>query len=148
MNALRPIPKSLSAPTLHLTRFSPSDTLGANAAQSRATERMGTPMKKWLALMMAACLLCGCLFLTGCGKKEEPDSWKNEAYDLSLPTLGQDGWYLVFEDHFEGDGLNQNIQFGERYSGNREIWTTSPHAIRWESDDKSRPEQGLSLIHI
>ena len=98
-------------------------------------------MKKWIALMMA-CLLCGGLFLTGCGKKENPDSWKNEAYDLSLPTLGQDGWYLVFEDQFEGDGLNQNIQFGEQYKGNREIWTTSPHAIRWESDDKSRPEQG------
>ena len=82
-------------------------------------------MKKWIALMMA-CLLCGGLFLTGCGKKENPDSWKNEAYDLSLPTLGQDGWYLVFEDQFEGDGLNQNIQFGEQYKGNREIWTTSP----------------------
>ena len=45
-------------------------------------------MKKWIALMMA-CLLCGGLFLTGCGKKENPDSWKNEAYDLSLPTLGR-----------------------------------------------------------
>ena len=48
-------------------------------------------MKKWIALMMA-CLLCGGLFLTGCGKKENPDSWKNEAYDLSLPTLA--GWLV------------------------------------------------------
>ena len=55
-------------------------------------------------------------------------------FDTSVPTLGENGWYKVFEDDFNGDGLNQNIDFGERYSGSKEIWTTSPHAIRWESN--------------
>ena len=57
-----------------------------------------------------------------------------------MPTLGENGWYKVFEDDFNGDGLNQNIDFGERYSGSKEIWTTSPHAIRWESNDEKHPE--------
>ncbi len=99
-------------------------------------------MKKWIALIMALCLLSS-LLLSGCGKQQEDsDSWKKEIYDLSLPVLGQDGWYLVFEDQFNGDGLNQGIQFGEQYTGSHEIWTTSPHAIRWESNDADRPEQG------
>ena len=69
--------------------------------------------------------------------------WKtNPKFDLSLPVLGENGWYLVFEDDFNGNSLNENIIFGERYTGNREIWTTSPHAIRWKSDDEARPEQG------
>ena len=61
-------------------------------------------------------------------------------FDTSVPTLGENGWYKVFEDDFSGDGLNQNIDFGERYSGSKEIWTTSPHAIRWESNDEKHPE--------
>lgn len=61
-------------------------------------------------------------------------------FDTSVPTLGENGWYKVFEDDFNGDGLNQNIDFGERYSGSKEIWTTSPHAIRWESNDEKHPE--------
>lgn len=72
---------------------------------------------------------------------EIKSSWKDKGFDLSLPTLNQDGWYMVFEDDFDGDALNQNIIFGEKYSGSHEIWTTSPHAIRWESDDKEKPEQ-------
>ena len=71
------------------------------------------------------------------------DDWKNDAYDLSLPVPGEDGWYLVFEDGFNGDNLNEGIVFGENYDGNKEIWTTSPHAIRWESNDKNKPEQNV-----
>ncbi len=85
--------------------------------------------------------MIGMLMLFGCSKKED-DSWKtNEKYDLSVPVLNEDGWYMVFEDDFDGNTLNENITFGERYTGNKEIWTTSPHAIRWESDSKSKPEQ-------
>lgn len=79
--------------------------------------------------------------LSGCSKKDD-DSWKtDERYDLSVPVLNQDGWYLVFEDDFNGNALNENIIFGEKYTGSREIWTTSPHAIRWASNNDSKPEQ-------
>lgn len=70
------------------------------------------------------------------------ESWKTKGYDLSLPVLNENGWYMVFEDDFEGDALNQNIRFGEKFTGSREIWTTSPHAVRWKSDDESTPDQG------
>lgn len=69
------------------------------------------------------------------------NSWKDKGYDLSLPKLGENGWHMVFEDNFDGDALNQNISFGEGYTGSKEVWTTSPHAIRWESDDSEKPEQ-------
>lgn len=72
-------------------------------------------------------------------KKE--DDWKNKGYDLSVPVLGENGWYMVFEDDFDGKKLNEGIKFGEKYTGGKEIWTTSPHAIRWESNDSSKPEQ-------
>ncbi len=79
--------------------------------------------------------------LFGCSKKED-DSWKtNEKYDLSVPVLNEDGWYMVFEDDFDGNALNEGITFGEKYTGNREIWITSPHAIRWASNDDNKPEQ-------
>ena len=78
---------------------------------------------------------------TSCAKHKQDESWKEDkSYDLSLPTLGKDGWYLVFEDDFDGDGLNQNIKFGEKYSGNKEIWTTSPHAIRSASNYEKKPQ--------
>lgn len=81
------------------------------------------------------------LMLSGCSKKND-DSWKtDERYDLSVPVLNQDGWYLVFEDDFNGNALNENIIFGDRYTGNRKIWTTSPHAIRGASNNDSKPEQ-------
>lgn len=70
------------------------------------------------------------------------ESWKTKGFDLSLPVLDENGWYMVFEDDFEGDALNQNIRFGERFTGSREIWTTSPHAVRWKSDDESAPDHG------
>ncbi|MGN1123975.1 MAG: family 16 glycosylhydrolase [Eubacterium sp.] len=97
-------------------------------------------MKKLIIFSILCLTALGMLMINGCSKKED-DSWKEKNYDLSLPVLNEDGWYMVFEDDFEGDSLNQNIKFGEKYQGNREIWTTSPHAIRWESDSKSKPEQ-------
>lgn len=97
-------------------------------------------MKKIITVLIVSLLAVTIGLIYGCSK--EDDSWKtNENYDLSVPVLNQDGWYLVFEDDFDGSALNENITFGERYNGNKEIWTTSPHAIRWESDDKNKPEQ-------
>ena len=98
-------------------------------------------MKKALLVITAIALITGgALLLSACNKDNSQD-WKSKGYDLSVPVLGQDGWYLVFEDDFEGDKLNEGIKFGDKYEGNKEIWTTSPHAIRWESNDKDKPEQ-------
>lgn len=98
-------------------------------------------MKKYLCFLLIGAIAVGMLMLSGCSKKND-DSWKtDERYDLSVPVLNQDGWYLVFEDDFNGNVLNENIIFGDRYTGNREIWTTSPHAIRWASNNDSKPEQ-------
>lgn len=99
-------------------------------------------MKKIIALIaVIATVVTVALSFTSCSKKQD-NSWKNDnKYDLSIPTLNEDGWYLVFEDDFDGDGINQNIKFGENYKGNKEIWTYSPHAIRWESNNKNKPEQ-------
>lgn len=30
------------------------------------------------------------------------ESWKNKGFDLSLPVLDENGWYMVFEDDFAG----------------------------------------------
>lgn len=98
-------------------------------------------MKKYLCFLLIGAITVGMLILSGCSKKND-DSWKTDKrYDLSVPVLNQDGWYLVFEDDFNGNVLNENIIFGEKYTGNREIWTTSPHAIRWASNNDSKPEQ-------
>lgn len=99
-------------------------------------------MKKYAFIIIITVLtLALSLLLFGCTEKQD-ESWKeNSKYDLSVPVLNEDGWYLVFEDDFEGDGLNQNIKFGEKYNGSKEIWTASPHAVRWESNDKNKPEQ-------
>lgn len=98
-------------------------------------------MKKFLCFLLIGAIAVCAMMLFGCSKKDD-DSWKtDERYDLSVPVLGQDGWYLVFEDDFNGSALNENIIFGEKYTGSREIWTTSPHAIRWASNDEKKPEQ-------
>ncbi len=86
-------------------------------------------------------ILCISVGITACAKKQNFGWKENKNYDLSVPTLSEDGWYLVFEDDFNGDNLNENIVFGENYTGSREIWTTSPHAIRWKSDNKDKPQQ-------
>ena len=80
-------------------------------------------VKRILSLALAGSLLTGtALLVAGCSKGKQDESWKeNTAYDLSVPTLGQDGWYLVFQDDFEGDGLNQNIQFGDNYTGSFDL---------------------------
>lgn len=98
-------------------------------------------MKKALSvLFIVALITAGVVIMNSCNK-ENSQAWKTEGYDLSVPVLGQDGWYMVFEDDFNGTSLNENISFGERYQGSKEIWTTSPHAIRWQSDSQSQPEQ-------
>lgn len=74
-------------------------------------------------------------------KKRDAEPWKNLGFDLSLPQLGEDGWYMVFEDDFDGKKLNENIRFGENYDGNREIWTYSPHTLRSRSDKGHGPEK-------
>ena len=81
-------------------------------------------VKRILSLALAGSLLTGtALLVAGCSKGKQDESWKeNTDYDLSVPTLGQDGWYLVFQDDFEGDGLNQNIQFGDNYTGSKEMF--------------------------
>lgn len=105
---------------------------------------MNKKIKAALAVAVSASLIAGAVVIGGCAKKKEEPvdmSWKdNEKYDLSVPELDKDGWYLVFEDDFSGNKLNENIKFGERYNGNREIWTTSPHAVRWESNNEKHPE--------
>ncbi len=91
-----------------------------------------------LTLIVVTILVLFCCF----NNKKEDKSWKTDnRFDLSIPTLDKDGWYLVFEDDFNGDKLNDGIVFGEKYVGNKEIWTYSPHAIRWESDNSKKPEQ-------
>lgn len=97
-------------------------------------------MKKYFLIAFLLIAVLGISLIFGCSKSDN-DSWKDKGYDLSVPVLNEDGWYMVFEDDFNGTELNQNITFGEKYTGSREIWTTSPHAIRWESDSKSKPEQ-------
>lgn len=97
-------------------------------------------MKKFICIFTVAVLTVCIVSFFGCSKKED-SSWTEKGYDLSVPVLNEDGWYLVFEDDFDGTQLNENITFGDRYDGNKEIWTTSPHAIRWESNNKNKPEQ-------
>ncbi|HBA93153.1 MAG TPA: hypothetical protein DCZ02_00895 [Ruminococcaceae bacterium] len=100
-------------------------------------------MRKIIFVILIVILTVSICMMASCKKEEEPDnSWKeNVSYDLSIPTLDDENWYLVFEDDFEGTQLNENIKFGENYNGNREIWTYSPHAIRWKSDDNKKPGQ-------
>lgn len=97
--------------------------------------------KKGLLALLLALVIVMAAACSACSKKQD-DSWKtNDKYDLSVPVLNSDGWYLVFEDDFNGTSLNEGITFGEKYTGNKEIWTTSPHAIRWESNEEDKPEQ-------
>lgn len=101
-------------------------------------------MKKTRIISLILALAMTATLFAACAKKEPPapdESWKNVGYDLSVPTLGKDGWYMVFEDDFNGTALNEDIKFGDSYDGNRDIWTYSPNAIRWESNDPEKPEQ-------
>lgn len=108
--------------------------------KSQTTLLRGIEMKKRIAILLCVLMLFSSTFvLVSC----KDDSFDKKGYDLSLPVLGEDGWYLVFQDDFDGDALNENIVFGENYNGKTEIWTTSPHSVRWESDDKNKPEQNV-----
>lgn len=100
-------------------------------------------MKTIIFALLAILTVISICLISSCSKKEKEDNGLNDqSYDLSLPVLNEDGWYLVFEDDFTGNSLNENITFGERYDGNKEIWTTSPHAVRWNSQNEKKPEQG------
>lgn len=101
-------------------------------------------MKRFIIILAIILIIAVVCTIAGCSQIKEETSldWKKDtSFDLSVPVLNEDGWYLVFEDDFDGDALNQNIKFGDRYTGNKEIWTTSPHVIRWNSDNKNKPSQ-------
>ena len=101
-------------------------------------------MKRSIAAAIAAALLVAlaAVCCAGCTHGE----WNDGSYDLSLPDIGkitatsgvsEEGWYLVFEDEFDkGDTNSSNLQ-----SALNAIWTTSPEGVRWESNDKDKPEQ-------
>lgn len=78
-----------------------------------------------LSIILVVSAMLNIVLFAGC--KNEPDNL--DKYDISLPELGKDGWYETLYDDFEGDILNE------------EIWTTSPHGLRWESNDPKKPEQ-------
>lgn len=78
-------------------------------------------IKKTVVIFLIS-IMMSCLASCNLSKK---DNWQEKGWDLSLPTLGQDGWYEVFVDEFDGDELNP------------EIWTYSPHGLRWESDSNN-----------
>ena len=113
-------------------------------------------MKRKIMVLIAAVCLAAVISVTfaACARGE----WNDGSYDLSLPDfsavtadsgVGEDGWYLVFEDEFKGDSessglqsaLNASTVFGEVYkrknpdlfengSVKRGIWTTSPEGVR------------------
>lgn len=94
-----------------------------------------------IAVILAVAIIAAVTVAVVIKRKNDPNRWREQGYDLSVPVLGEDGWYMVFEDDFNGTSLNEGINFGKKYTGNKEIWTTSPHAIRWQSNDDSKPEQ-------
>ena len=94
-----------------------------------------------IAVILAVAIIAAVTVAVVIKRKNDPNRWREQGYDLSVPVLGEDGWYMVFEDDFNGTSLNEGINFGEKYTGNKEIWTTSPHAIRWQSNDDIKPEQ-------
>ncbi len=58
-------------------------------------------MRKAGCILLTCLLVVSTVLLFGCSKKQD-ESWKtNEKFDLSLPVLNSDGWYLVFEDDLD-----------------------------------------------
>lgn len=98
-------------------------------------------MKKKIVIICIIVVIASAVLFAAFYNNDDPMAWKTAGYDLSVPVLGEDGWYMVFEDDFNGTKLNEGIVFSEKYTGNKEIWTTSPHAIRWASNDEDKPEQ-------
>lgn len=124
--------------------------------------------RRAVAVIAAVCLIAVMgVCLVSCSEEE----WNDGSYDLSLPDfltaqdfdktdVSGDGWYMVFEDDFDGDSsssslveaLNASTSFGEVFKSKnpelfsegeilRGIWTTSPEGLRWESNDSDKPEQ-------
>lgn len=103
--------------------------------------------KKILAIIAVVTALV--VVLAGCTSHTD-NSWKKNAiYDLALPNFegsgigdinaNEDGWYEVFTDNFDGTELNYGL--AEKYPNlpnNGNIWTTSPHAMRWETNKKGK----------
>ena len=124
-------------------------------------------MKRKIMVLIAAVCLAAVISVTFAACADE--EWNDGSYDLSLPDfsavtagsgVSEDGWYLVFEDDFNGDSesaglqsaLNASTVFGGVYkrknpdlfengSVKRGIWTTSPEGVRWASNDSGKPEQ-------
>lgn len=69
-----------------------------------------------MALIAAVCLaVVISVTFAACADEE----WNDGSYDLSLPDfsavtvdsgVGEDGWYLVFEDEFNGDSESSGLQ--------------------------------------
>lgn len=82
-------------------------------------------MKRCITTVIILSMLLACFAaFAGCSEPNNLDK-----YDVSLPVLGEDGWYETLYDDFDGDSLDE------------EIWTTSPHGLRWESNNSDKPEQ-------
>ena len=54
--------------------------------------------KRILSAALAAVTVFSVTAFSGCSK--DSGKWKEKGYDLSVPVLGEDGWYMVFEDDF------------------------------------------------
>lgn len=78
---------------------------------------------KLQALMVILVLSLTVFFSASCSKNN--DDWKYKGYDLALPDLENDpNWYATLIDNFE--------EF------NQDVWTYSPHALRWETNTKNQ----------
>ena len=96
-----------------------------------------------LALAMAACVFSGCTRQTGL--HADLTLMENESIDKSLPRDGRDGWYTVFVDDFDRETLNDSTAIGQLRNADgtpgetitTDIWTYSPHDVRWETQTGS-----------
>ena len=52
-------------------------------------------MKRIICAVIAAVAVLSIALICGCSKKED-SGLENKKYDLSLPVLNENGWYLVF----------------------------------------------------
>lgn len=94
-------------------------------------------MKKKL-ILLAAFIMSICMILAGCSNLHTDTKWKTDkSYDTTLPDLANAGesaenandagWYATLIDNFDYKNVAEMEESG--------IWTTSPHAIRWESNN-------------
>lgn len=116
-------------------------------------------MRKRFAILATATLALISIIafaLAGCSNFKEDNTWKErDFYDASLPDFSKitaenglgianvtdDGWYLVMQDDFKGTKLNEGTIIAPELQTD-EIWTTSPHGIRWDKEgDKKVKEE-------